>query len=103
MQRTVSQLITATTDDTEIGDGTELARLGGIPAEWGSLEGDAVQVTLLDGRMATFLAYGDERPAVFSWGYDTTRTRIARLDRISGTVLRVTQLSHLPEPNRSDT
>lgn len=88
--------IAATTEAPEIADGIELVRLAGIPEDWGSHEGDGLQVTVGDGRMATFVAMGPPHFRVFVWGYDTRVTRVARLEKVAGTVLRVSILDRIP-------
>lgn len=46
--------------------------------------------------MATFVAMGPPHFRVFVWGYNTNVTRIARLDKVAGTVLRVSILDRIP-------
>src|SRR4051812_21097967 len=77
----------ATTDDAEIRDGTELVRGDGVPPEW--FDGDSLHVDLPNGLRVVFIAMPDRGKDLFSWAAEGEPPKLARLERINGTTMRV--------------
>lgn len=94
-ERDYSTGYTATIDGAEIRDGSELVRGDGMPTEW--FEGDSLRVDLPSGERVLFIALPDQGQDLFSWSIGPHGpVRLARLERVSGTMVRVHLVQSIP-------